>query len=241
MNHMPKTTLKSLPKFKFYHFVFIFALLSGPALAQQSTCTVHPWVIIQAPNDSMISDICNASSRAISFLAKYNLQPKRDIKFQVIETVINSHGYLAYGCYDRQKDIIQIMSFPSIKSNSKSPKMYDQPFDKEHYHGAIAHEIAHDIFHHNTGNIKEQLTNVAQEYVAHSTQMGVLSTERRNEIIETTDVGAWEPGDSISVTYMALRPTAFAVKSYQHLTQMVDPQSFIKLLLINNWFYISVP
>ena len=119
--------------------------------------------------------------------------------------------------------------------------MYDQPFDKEHYHGAIAHEIAHAIFHHNTGSIKEQLTNAAQEYVAHSTQMAVLSSERRNEIIETTDVGPWEPGDSISVTYMALQPTAFAAKSYQHLTQLVDPHSFIKLLLINNWFYISVP
>ena len=189
----------------------------------------------------MINDICKASSKAISFLAKYNLQPKRDIKFQVIETVINSHGYLAYGSYDRQKDIIQMMSFPSIQSNSITPLMYDQPFDKEHYHGAIAHEIAHAIFHHNTGSIKEQLTNAAQEYVAHSTQMAVLSSERRNEIIETTDVGPWEPGDSISVTYMALQPTAFAAKSYQHLTQLVDPQSFIKLLLINNWFYISVP
>ena len=189
----------------------------------------------------MVSDICIAAEKSFLFLANYKLKPQRLIKIHIVETSISSHEYAAYGSYDRQKDLIQLMSLPAILRNTDSAQMYGQPFDVEHYHGAIAHEITHAIFQHNAGKIKEQLTNVAQEYLAHSTQLGVLSAKRRSAIIKDSDVGPWEAGDSISVTYMGLRPTGFAVKSYLHLTQMSDPQPFIKLLLQNNWFFISVP
>jgi len=238
---MLKININFLSKFKPYHLVIIFALLSGPAHAQQFYCAEVSLIEITAPNDSMVEDVCIASGKAISFLSKYSFLPKRAIKFQIITTSINSHGYSAYGSYDRQNDAILLMSLPSIKKSSQFPEMYGQPFDIEHYHGAIAHEIAHAIFHHNTSNTKEQLTNAAQEYIAHSTQLSVLSDKRRQGIIKAMDVGPWESGDSISVTYMSLNPTAFAVKSYLHLTQLQDPQAFVKILLNNNWFFISVP
>lgn len=238
---MPKTTKKSLPHLITLYLICILALLARPVQAQQFSCAGLALIEIKAPDDSMVSNICIAAEKAISFLAYYKLQPQRVIKIQIIETAINSHGYFAYGSYDRQNDIMQLMSLQSISKNTHSTQMFDQPFDTEHYHGAIAHEITHAIFQHNAGKIKEQLTNVAQEYLAYSTQMGVLSPERRSKIIKDNDVGPWESGDSISVTYMGLRPTSFAVKSYLHLIQMSDPQPFIKLLLNNNWYFISVP
>jgi hypothetical protein len=119
--------------------------------------------------------------------------------------------------------------------------MYNQPFDEEHYVGAIAHELTHAIFNHNASNIDEKWNNAAQEYLAHATQLGVLPAERRNEIIQSEDTGPWESGDEISVTYMGLNMTGFAVKSYLHLTQMSDPQPFIQILLNHKWLYISVP
>ena len=238
---MLKIKTNFLPKSRLFQLGFLLALFSGPANAQHFYCAEVSLVEITAPNDSMVEDVCIASGKAISFLGKYSFLPKRAIKFQIIETSINSHGYLAYGSYDRQNDAILLMSLPSIRTSSQSPEMYDQSLDTEHYHGAIAHEIAHAIFHHNTGNKKEQLTNAAQEYIAHSTQLSVLSPERRQNIIKKMDLGPWESGDSISVTYMSLNPTAFAVKSYLHLTQLQDPQAFVKILLNNNWFFISVP
>jgi hypothetical protein len=119
--------------------------------------------------------------------------------------------------------------------------MYGQPFDHEHYQGAIAHEITHAIFQHNTRELKDQLSNVTQEYMAHATQLGVLSVQRRNDIIHANNIGPWESGDSISDVYMGLNPTGFAIKSYLHLTHLQDPLSFVKLLLNHNWFYVSVP
>ena len=230
-----------LPRFVSHWLFLVIAFLTGPAVAQQFNCDDLAHIEINAPDDSMISDICTASGKAIVFLNKYHLQPKRVIKIEIVEGAIDKHGYAAYGSYDRQGDLIQILSLPSILKSSASPQMYDEPFDREHYHGAIAHEITHAIFQHNTENVKEQLTNAAQEYLAHSTQMAVLSAERRSRIIAGNNFGPWESGDSISVTYMGLNPTGFAVKSYLHLTQSDDPQPFIKLLLKNNWFFISVP
>ncbi|MGB3211662.1 MAG: DUF6639 family protein [Desulforhopalus sp.] len=219
----------------------IIALSSGAVCAKQFDCADLALIEINSSDEYMINDICNASGKAVSFLAQYNLYPKRVIKIQIIDSIINNDGYIAFGSYDRQIDLIQLMSLPAILDTTESPEMYDQPFDREHYRGVIAHEIVHAIFHHNSRNIKEQLTNVAQEYLAHTVQLGVLSPERRNQILGTNDLGPWESGDSISVTYMGLRPTGFAVKSYLHFTQMSDPLPFIQILLNNNWFFISVP
>ncbi|BHH83048.1 hypothetical protein LA52FAK_13370 [Desulforhopalus sp. 52FAK] len=119
--------------------------------------------------------------------------------------------------------------------------MYNMPFDEEHYIGALAHEITHAIFHHNSDSVEEKWNNAAQEYLAHTTQIGVLSAQRRTDIINSEDTGPWESGDEISVTYMGFNTTGFAVKSYLHLTQMTDPQSFVQILINHKWLYISVP
>ncbi len=233
--------LKNFFRTVIYSVLLSSNLLASFAQAQQFNCTNLPLIEIKTPDNGMIKDICVASRDAISFLSVYKLHPKRVIRTQIIENAINNDGYLAYGSYHRQNDLILLTSLSSILKSASSPQMYEQPFDMEHYHGAIAHEIAHAIFQHNTKNIKEQLTNATQEYLAHSTQLGILSKERREKIIKASNVGPWEPGDSISVTYMGLNPTGSAVKSYLHLSQMEDPQPFIKFLLDNNWFFISVP
>lgn len=219
----------------------LIVIYADPSDAEQHTCVDTPFIEISSTNSSVLKDICEASGKAISFLKQYDLHPKRKINIVVTGTEINAHGYLAYGSFNRQEDLIRIMSLQAVLKNSDSPTMYGQPFDQEHYHGAIGHEIAHAVFHHNTGKIKDQLTNVTQEYLAHATQLGILSEERRTEIICSHDVGAWESGDSISDVYMGLRPTGFAVKSYLHLTQLHDPKPFVNILLNNNWFYVSVP
>ena len=195
---------------------------------------------IVAPDDSMNEYVCNASGKALDFLSQYGLYLDQPVSIMIVEDAINSHGYVAFGSYNRQSDMITMMSFPAIM-NSGSPEMYGQPFDLEHYLGAVAHEVAHAVFHHNSSKVEDQKTNSTQEYLAHATQLGVLSPERRRRIIDAHDVGPWESGDSISEIYMALNPTGFAVKSFLHLTQLEDPKPFINILLNHNWFYVSVP
>ena len=213
----------------------------SPAVAIQYDCAETPGISISAPNDKMVDYVCDAADRAIIFLEKYKLMPKRVISIEIIKKMIYLDGYWAFGMYDRQSDRILMMSLPALLQSSISPKMYNMPFDEEHYIAALAHEITHAIFHHNSIKIEEKWNNSAHEYLAHATQLGVLSAQRREEIINSEDTGPWEPGDEISVTYMGFNTTGFAVKSYLHLTQMTDPQSFIQILLNHKWLYVSVP
>lgn len=210
-------------------------------LATQFSCEKSPAVSISAPNDNMVPYVCTAADRAIRFLGEYSLRPKRNIDIEIIEETINQGGYDAFGSYNRQTDRIQMMSLPTILESSTSPEMYKMVFDEEHYIGALAHEITHAIFHHNAQIVEEKWNNAAQEYLAHATQLGVLSPQRREEIITKENTEPWEPGDEISVTYMGFNPTGFAVKSYLHLTRMAEPESFIQILLNHKWLYISVP
>lgn len=211
------------------------------AVASQYGCEASPAISISAPNDQMVEYVCIAAAKTIGFLGQYKLQPNREIKIVIIEESINQGGYMAYGGYFRQSDRILMMSLPALLQSSKFPKMYNMPFDEEHYIGAIAHEITHAIFHHNSSDIADKWNNAAQEYLAHATQLGVLTDKRREEIITSENTGPWEPGDEISVTYMGFNTTGFAVKSYLHLTQLSDAQPFIQILLNHKWLYISVP
>ncbi len=224
-----------------FSIVIAISFLTSPddAVARIS-CKNHKFVNIIGLDGGHPAAVCEASQKAIDFLARYGLYLKRPVTIQLVETSINNRGYIAFGSYDRSQDKIQLMSYEAIMEGT-APQMYDQPFDMEHYHGAIAHEIAHAVFQHNTSGIEDQLTNATQEYLAHATQLGVLSPQRRQQIIEASEVGPWESGDSISEIYMSLNPTGFAVKSYLHLSKLDEPQPFIAILLNNNWFYLSVP
>ena len=221
--------------------IIVSAQFVSPGYAIQYSCEQRPEVVISAPNDQMVDHVCTAADRAIGFLGNYKLKPRRAIYVEIIEEVIDLGGYKAFGSYDRQTDRILMMSLPALLRSSTSPTMYAMPFDEKHYIGAIAHEITHAIFHHNSSNIEDKWNNAAQEYLAHATQLGVLPAHRREAIILSEDTGPWESGDEISVTYMGFNPTGFAVKSYLHLTRMTDPQPFIQILLNHKWLYISVP
>ncbi len=241
MNHMTRMKTRLFYRLFFVSILLISVLHSKTAEAENFSCDAHEFIEIDAADDRMLEYICTASDKALDFLSRYGLHPKRSIRIKIVERTIESNGYDAFGSYDRKLDVIQLMSYPSIISNSQSPQMYDQPFDIEHYQGAIAHEITHAVFQHNVVNINNHYANATQEYLAHSTQLGVLSADRRQEIVTASNVGPWESGDSIGVAYMGLNPTGFAVKSYLHLTQLQNPQPFIKILLNTNWFYVSVP
>jgi hypothetical protein len=183
--------------------------------------------------------ICAAAGKALEFLARYDLHPKRAIRINIVETSILSEGYDAYGSYDIKSEVINLMSYQAILSSVNHPTMYGEPFDEVHYPGAIAHEVAHAVMHHNLRY--KQISQAAQEYLAHATQLAVLPEDRRNAIIKAMNVNPWATGDAISDVYMAIEPGKFAVKSYEHLTTMEDPKKFIGILLNSKWFYVYVP
>lgn len=218
--------------------VFICLFMFGPQ-APARNCTEHPMVEVLSTDDQAIRMICAASDHALQLLEGYGLSPRRKIIVEVIEQGIDHLGYKAFGSYDIRKDRIQLMSFRSILENYSYPTMYDEPFDRIHYAGAIVHEITHAVFHHHS--TADAPGPAPQEYLAHAIQLSSLPEKRRNRVIQAHNEPAWGAGDAISDIYMALEPGRFAVKSYKHLTSMNDPKNFIDILLNAKWFYVYIP
>ncbi|HKJ64936.1 MAG TPA: DUF6639 family protein [Desulfopila sp.] len=225
-------------------FIFLnmmLSLISSPehAAADYSGCPTRSTVEIDSSDAVSAEEICTAAATALMVLEGLGLEAKRQIRLRIIDTAIDHHGYIAYGTYDSRTDIIELMSYDSILVHNQAAVMYDEFFDRIHYHGAIAHEIAHAVFHHHSLNLSPG--TAPQEYLAHAVQLASLPKERRRAIIARTRVSPWESGDAISDIYMALEPTRFAVKSYTHLAALAEPRTFIDILLNSKWFYVYIP
>lgn len=216
-----------------------FLLLPSSALTQELSCPGLPDVVVASDDKDEIVEICLAAEKAIRFLASYRLTPKRLIHFEIIEEKIDIRGYKAYGSYDSISDRIQLMSYAAILRDAEHPRMYGEPFDRVHYAGAIAHEVAHAVVQH---NLKfKPISTGPQEYLAHATQLAVMPQARREAVIAAMDIEPWLSGDVISDIYMAIDPGKFAVKSYLHMTTMAEPAAFVEILLNAKWFYVYVP
>lgn len=218
---------------------FIFVLLATVVSAEEYTCPAQPLVQVDAADAAAAGFVCESADKAIRFLSQYELHPQRTIRIDVVDRQILSEGYDAFGSYDIRSELVTLMSFRAISDQVVKPEMYGEAFDKIHYAGAIAHEVAHAVMLHNL--LTKHISQAPQEYLAHATQLAVLPSERRKNIIQKMDVGPWEPGDAISDIYMAIEPGRFAVKSYLHLTALEKPEDFVQILLKANWFYVYVP
>lgn len=228
-----------MPAQVFILLLFIIIMPVSSAFSAETVCPNLPEVTVYSKNADEISGICNYSEKALAVLKGYGLLPERQIVIEIIEEEIDHRGYMAYGKYDSRSDRIELMSYRSILNHHKEPVMYNEFFDLTHYGGAVAHEIAHAVFHQHSLNISPG--PAPQEYLAHAVQLAVLPENRRNAIISLANVAAWESGDAISDVYMALEPTGFAVKSYKHLTTTEKPREFIDILLNSKWFYVYIP
>ncbi len=215
----------------------VLVLAATPAGGQTVQCG-HPLVELEAGERADHEFACASAQRAVDFLSRFGLQPKRTIRIAMVDHNLESAGHAVFGSYNSQSDRIEVMTLDTILASATLATMYEEPFDRDHYAGVIAHEVAHAIMQHNAR--VPRLSNAAQEYLAHATQLAVLPEARRAGIIRSADVGAWETDDVISDIYMALALNRFAVKCYLHLTGIAHPEEFVQLLLGSNWRYVVV-
>ena len=225
-----------LPRFVLLSFVF---LLGTPAFAQEQHCVNPPEVVVTGADAETFAEICTSAEKAVAFLGRYYFRPQSPISIEIVQGKISTGGFDVYGNFDGKADRIQLMSYSAVFATADDPKVFGEPFDRVHYSGIIAHEVAHAVVEHYFR--RKKFSGTPQEYLAYVTQLATLPDERRNAIIKAMDVGPWEGGDDISTIYLAMSPGKFAVKSYLHLMSLKHPQEFIKILLETNWIYIHVP
>jgi len=219
--------------------LLLLSLLPGRALAGEAGCPGLPGVEVATGDAAQLQEICSAAARALVFLARFALVPKQTIHITIVDQKIENHGYPAYGRYEGKIDRIELMSFAAIMAMAVPPLMYGEPFDRVHYQGVVAHEVAHAVVEHNLR--RKKFAVVSSEYLAHTTQLAVMPEARRQRVLAAIKVPPWQGGDTISAIYMAMSPEKFAVKSYLHLISLPQPDRFVQLLLEARWFDVYVP
>ncbi len=218
---------------------WLLLVVSLPSLAAAEAIACRDQhLAVEMQSAPLREEICSAAAQALRFLDAYGLHANRPIVIHTVDHALHSEGHPVYGSYDARTDRVEVMSWDSIVRGIRSPSVYDEPLEDELYGSVIAHEVAHAVMQHNSG--ASPLTATAQEYLAHATQLGVLSEALRSRIIARANVGAWESGDVVSDAYMAMAPTRFAVKCYLHLAAHPDPRAFVRKLLTAKWRYINI-
>lgn len=206
----------------------LLAVFTANASAGEYQCQEPPQVFIAATEDRDVAGICTAAAKAFNFLAQFKLTAQRPIHILLLEGPIALANGKVHGSYNRDSDIILLTSFEAIVKQRGMSELYPGIFDEIHYSGLIAHEVAHAVIQHNLVSGEQ---TIAQEYLAYSTQLGVMPEERRARIIAAVEGTAWEKGHVISAGYLALAPEKFAVKSYLHLVAQKNPRQFVESLL----------
>jgi Family of unknown function (DUF6639) len=217
----------------------LILLLPAALLAGEFRCAGPAEVVVRTDQATDLDEICTSAAKAFAFLARFELMPKQPITIDIVDHPIDSEGILTYGRYEKETDRIELMSYTAILAAGEKPKMFGEPFDRIHYSGLIAHEVAHAVVEPNL--VRKKFSTTPQEYLAYATQLAVLPEVRREQIIVAMDVEPWQGGDLISNAYMAMDPGKFAVKSYLHLTSLAEPKAFVLLLLDSRWMDIYVP
>ena len=214
-------------------------LLPATCAAETRSCERIEQIQVAVEDDARRAVICEAASRALAFLDRYGLRLRRAISVTQVDQPIAVNGNAAYASYDSRSNAIRLMSYEAIFRHADDPRMYDQPFDRNHYAGVVAHEVAHAVMHHNSS--ARHMYAPPHEYLAHATQLAVMPEAARAELMRRKKVLPWESGDAISDAYLGADAGKFAVKSYLHLTSRKNPSVLVQQLLKAQGFSFVVP
>ncbi|MCP5407336.1 MAG: hypothetical protein H6963_07050 [Chromatiaceae bacterium] len=226
-------------------WLFRSAILTGclvlpHAIAAETILCSDANAEVSAQTNEVCKEVCTAAKLTIGFLAGYGLKTTRPVRVSVVEQTIYSDSYSAYGSYDSRSDLVQIMSPQAITQTMSAPSVNQQPLDSIQYRSIVVHEVAHALIQQNNQVLPLPLGQAAQEYLACVTQLSIMPSALRDEMIRKADVGAWESGDVISSVYMAISPERFAVKSYLHFQRQPEPGKFVDKLLKSKSRYLNV-
>ncbi len=170
----------------------LILLLPAALLAGEFRCAGPAEVVVRTDQATDLDEICTSAAKAFAFLARFELMPKQPITIDIVDHPIDSEGILTYGRYEKETDRIELMSYAAILAAGEKPKMFGEPFDRIHYSGLIAHEVAHAVVEPNL--VRKKFSTTPQEYLAYATQLAVLPEARREQIIVAMDVEPWQGG-----------------------------------------------
>ncbi|MCW8943561.1 MAG: hypothetical protein OQL27_02240 [Sedimenticola sp.] len=123
-----------------------------------------------------------------------------------------------YGLYQRQFDLIQLISWNSPSLYPGSRQVLGLDVDETLHRSVIIHELSHAFIRLNAHH---KLSSVGQEFWAYVLQLDMLPEEYRNKIMAHYP-GRFESREEINSIQHAVNPSAFGVQAYRWYQEQGD-------------------
>lgn len=213
----------------------ILLLLTGftrAIAAENSACTIQGVTIYaQQPGDSVRA--CAAITKTLSFLQIAGLTKPVSIEIYIVAT-LPEHPYSGscIGLYNATENRIDVLSFEACRYRAEGNRFWGLPYTRELHDSFIMHETAHAVA---GAHFEEKPHGIAaQEYIAYTTQIALMSENVRSALLHTIPNTGFETAQEITSVFHDLAPSVFAVKAYRHFQRKENGPAFYQKLIQGN-------
>jgi hypothetical protein len=187
-------------------------------------------VTVTAPERTEAEWACEAVQEAISFLEANGLHVDAPFNVHLVSEVpADRRQEEIFGCYSHQDRSVHVLTMSRCRG-VKSP--FGLEMNRILHQGVIGHEVAHAVAAQNFGMSQPSL--LAQEYIAHVTQLAILPPDVREKILVRFPGGGLRPAAASNLMLLAMDPGRFAALAYRHYSQPGNGVAFFQRVLSGN-------
>jgi len=186
-------------------------------------------IVVQGAERQSVQDGCEAVSSAARFFESSGLSMPNGVKITIVDGQPTPFlGVHETGNYDSRQNAIRVLAYqPAVKVTEKNEPGLGRIVTRAHWQSYIAHELTHAAIHASCDNACP--SRAIHEYVAAVAQIASLPNEQRSELLKLyRDLEPFHQLSEITEIYYAINPHYFAVKSYKHYQQLIDPRAFFR-------------
>lgn len=216
-------------------FIFLllqsaFALWCVPVVAERLRCADLP-IAFECEKPEEIKCVCETARSAVIFLKSIGLETTDVITVRLVERFPPHQMHNMIGCYNATSREIDLLTYAKTVELAQSNESIPAGgVSEDVWCSYAAHEIAHAVSSRYIG--AESNNHTVGEYIAAVTQLSVLTSESREEILKAyQNIEPYESIAEMSIFYFLFAPNEFAVKCYLHFISQENPKEFIDRLV----------
>lgn len=214
------------------HWLFISVLITSVTTtsALENTTQCEGTTVVVNYND--IDDfklVCGSVNDVVKLAKQMGINEALPVSISIVDKLTITHTGTALALFKPDTMIVQVLSQEICKSSPNDELMFGQKIDEELYRSMIIHELAHVLAWQNKK--AKTINRGLFEYFAYVVQFILLDDTHRQNIIASTNVGAFTDDSEITDMYYFLGPDKFAIKSYLHFIKLEDGWSYLSAIL----------
>ena len=204
----------------------VFILISINAFAKETDCgLVKVQVVFQAQDDAELA--CEGIRRAIRFFASYGYDDFRHVHVRVLDQVVweSVNAYdgekekrVVYACFDNISGCSKITSWETDYVQQREV-FGTLPVTREYHSSIVAHEVAHDLYHHVLESMGKKIERPMTEFVSYVVQIETMKEPEKVEVLKLWPKTVHRSELAINSFTWAFNPHKFGIMSYRYFLE----------------------